>query len=542
MQSENADSVEGSEEGGFFSDAGIGEELAAGREDTKLAVDRALSRRSKDEEAAAAIREAEPDIVRRARALAGAGSFRFPDEKLVRSGDMLVSRPESTDENRWHVLNQVFGTDAGEGRPHVDTFRGRLVDWTNRIVDDRYPMVKLVGACSAAGLKGQSADQIRKAFKEWALTVQSNSLIARFEKKVGEWDGVPRLDMSLIELFECFDTELNREFSRYFWLSVYSRIMDPGCYAPMVLSLFGAQNSGKSFMAKVVCQELLGDKDADSVQLDLSGDKTNFLRQITGSSIIASIGEMTGFNRGDLNKIKDFITRVGDSMDYKYEGHFMQMRQWVAVMDGNKYEGLQRDESGNRRFYPMFVAQLPDKDGQPFWKEVYKVNFDGFRDKIWPIMAECRAWLSANGGVKGYEKFVGSVVGKVQSFSKDEMNKDRGTIRDEGMDTFLVPALKRCEITILNRTKNVGVWIETHEIASRISAASRGRVDVKLNHLRNKMAVLGAEATTIKNVRGYIFRGVMSTEEYVRVLSMGWNGSEDADKEEVPDKVITPFD
>lgn len=427
-----------------------------------------------------------------------------------------------TDTNRWEAFDVLFGD--GDDRPHVDTFRGRLVDHRGEIIDERYPMIELVGALAAAGLKGQSADQTRKAFKEWALGVQSNDLIKRVDTTIPQWDGVPRMETALIELFETFDTDLNREFSRYFWLSIYARIFYPGCFAPIVLSLFGAQNSGKSFMAKLICQEVTGKKDADSVQLDLSGDKMEFLREITGNSIVANVGEMTGFNRGDLNKIKDFITRTGDNMHYKYEGHFTQPRQWVTVMDGNKYDGLQRDETGNRRFYPMFVAQLPDKHGQPDWKEEYVVDFTGFREKVWALLAEARAWFDAH-GLKEYEVFAGVVSRQVAAFSRNEMARDRGTIKDEALDVFLIPALRKCPVTVLTRPKNKGVWIAADDISSKIALVSRNRCDVKFNHLPPKMALLGAEKVQINNTQGYLFRDVMTHDAYMKNL----NGEVDAD-------------
>ena len=225
---------------------------------------------------------------------------------------------------------------------------------------------------------------------------------------------------------------------------------------------------------------------------------------------------MTGFNRGDLNKIKDFITRVGDQMHYKYEGHFMQLRQWVTVMDGNKYEGLQRDETGNRRLYPMFVAQLPDENGQPCWKDEYSVNFDGFREKIWLLMAECRAWLAANGGMKGYEKFTSTVIRKVQAFSRNEMQNDRGTIRDDGLDTYLDAALSITDIWEVRGTKYKGTFMKSLDVANAVKDVSRKTCDVNYQHLKPKMAKRGAIYKYMGGdicSNGYFFSGIMTQDE-----------------------------
>jgi Virulence-associated protein E len=537
---ERADESEDDDSGsdGPASDAGFSEEATSAESEARQIKLRVVEKEVEGDATEQRIRDLETDLIKRAKALAGVSAFAFPDFKSVRSGDMFVQQPLPSDDNRWVAFEGLFGKHEVRedlNRPHVDTFRGRLVDWKSRIVDDRWPVVELVRALAAAGLKGHSADQVRKAFKEWALLSQYNDLIKKFEKRVPEWDGVERMEMSLIELFRCFDTELNRAFSKYFWLSLYNRVTNPGCRAEMVLSLFGAQNAGKSYFSKLICQIITGDKNADSVQLDLSGDKMEFLREITGNSIVANVGEMTGFTRGDLNKIKDFISRSGDNMHYKYEGHFTQMRQWVTILDGNKYEGLQRDDTGNRRFYPMFVGQLPDVHGQPAWSDTFKADFSGFEDKVWQMMAECRAWMKAEGGAAGYNDYVNSVIPMVAAFSRNEMSKDRGTIKDEPLDVFLIPALNVCKVIELQRRKNTGVWLSTGEIVTKVALTSRNKCDVKMNHLPPKMALLGAEPCMINNVKGYLFRNVMTKDELVKHL----RGPDTEEDEAIqPDKVV----
>ncbi|MFP3733033.1 VapE family protein, partial [Bacillus sp. SIMBA_006] len=83
--------------------------------------------------------------------------------------------------------------------------------------------------------------------KEWSLARSWNDLIERVQRKIPAWDGVPRLDTYLVDLFEPTDTPFVRALSRYFWQSLYMRVMQPGCVAPVVLSLFGTQNCGKSW-------------------------------------------------------------------------------------------------------------------------------------------------------------------------------------------------------------------------------------------------------------------------------------------------------
>lgn len=496
-----------------WEDAGEGAEAQEAEAKTQRHFLKLAENRVSGDEAIAQVRAQETDLVRRAAALVRLEAFKFPELRVV-NGGMGMTQPANSDTNRYAVFEGLFG--SGEDRPHIDTFSGRIVDHTRRVFDEWYSMVEFVNAFRVAGMPGQSADALRKAFKEWAMMRRQNDLMLRFERKLPEWDGVPRIESFLVKFFDSFDTKLNREFGAYFWLSLYARVTNPGCQAPMALSLFGPQNSGKSYIGKRITQVLLGDDEADSVQLNLGGEKNEFLREITGASVVASVGEMAGFTRGDLNKIKDFMTRTSDRMHYKYEGTFQQQRQWIVMMDGNRYEGLQRDDTGNRRFYPMFVAQMEDKHGQPNWLLNYTPDFSGFDEALWQMMAECHAWFAANGGLSGYDKYVRRVSDAVTAFNASEMARDRGTIKDEALEAHLIPILARIKPEFLEGTKNRGAWIST-TLIFRLYARHAKR-DINLRHLATKMSALGAESIQYRNVKGYLFRDCMDEKAYKALI------------------------
>jgi len=393
------------------------------------------------EEREQAIRDTTPDLVQRAKALVNADAFNFPDmlPKVVQGQLTTINKP--TDMNRWHVLDVMFGKDSG---PHLNLFKGRLVDQDGTIVDKFYPIIDVVRYTQAAGLKEQSADAMRSAYREWALKRRYNDLTIAFEKAIPEWDGTPRASRKIIELFKPHPTPLLERFGLYFWLSLYNRITNPGCQAPIVLALFGAQNAGKSYFAKLICRVLMQDDEATVAKMDLSKPFNNTLRDITGNSIIANVAEMSGFNRSDLNKIKDIVTTTEDLMDHKYEGTVVQKRQWITIMDGNEYDGLQRDSTGNRRFYPLFVGQIEDdEEGKPQWLPKFEADFTNFREDIWQIMAECRAWMAENGGMAGYDRYVDSVVREVAEFNAEEIRRGRGKVTHRATATYFPAALHK---------------------------------------------------------------------------------------------------
>lgn len=504
-------------------DGGVGEEMQAADNEAKVVNLRNVENKAKLEHYADEVRE-EKDIVLRGRRLLQGNLVTFQDTKRTNDGVIALN----CDRNRITAFEALFG--SGEQRPHINTFSGRLVDWNGEIIDDQYSTVPMLHALHAMGLRQQSLDSIKKSLREWGLQVKTNDLITKFNATLPEWDGTPRLETKLIDLFASFDTDTNRSFGKYFWLSLYCRITKPGCLAPMALALFGGQNAGKSYFSKLICQTILQDEEASSVQLDMGSNKIDFLRDITGHSIVANIGEMTGFNRSDLNDIKQFMTSTSDAMHQKFEGHYQQQRQWISIMDGNKYEGLQRDDTGNRRFYPMFVGQLTDKHGQPNWDVDYKVSFEGFDKEIWQVMAECRLWIEKH-TMKGYVKYVDEVSSMVKTFSQNEMAKGRGQVADYSLDTYLVPALMdlgKLNAEIVKGSKYRGVWITTAAIKTRIKMMSRGG-EVKDNHLKSRMITFGATPEMLKNVRGYLFTGIMDEAAYLKHIG----GAETDDDVEV---------
>jgi hypothetical protein len=461
------------------------------------------------EEAARDIRK-ERDIVKRARRLFEAQRIQYKDVKKVRSGDAFITQPLMTDENKLCVLNALF--DGEDDMPHRDHYRGRIVDHEDKIIDEFYPVTRLVAAFSAGGLKGVSLKAAREVIKEYALDHERNDLIDRVNKRIPEWDNKPRMKKKLIELFELRDTSLIQNVGQYFWLSLYNRVMKPGSLAPIAIALIGAQGCGKSLFAKKLCQIITGNGDADSVQLNLDGDWMEFLRAITGNSVIATVGEMAGFTRADTNKIKDITTRVADQMHYKFEGTFTQQRQWIMMLDGNKYE-LQRDETGNRRFMPLFCGQLEDIGGQPRWRQDFEAIFDDkergicFEDDVWQIMAECAEWMDEN-GESGYEAFVRDVVRQVLEFNKGEMAAERGIVVDGDIETYLDAALRKVNLETVNMRDGSGktyVRVDRIKLLDVIHELSHGKAKIHSSGLRKAMAARGAVEVKPSGVPKYRF-------------------------------------
>ncbi|WP_080438491.1 VapE domain-containing protein [Burkholderia ubonensis] len=461
---------------------------------------RQLKASAEVEERASGLRR-ERDIVKRAAGMAM--HIQFKDFKKVRQGDMYIQQPLMTDENKLVVLNALF--DGEREKPHRDHFRGRIVDQDGKVIDEFYPVTRWVQAFSAAGLKGVTLEGARKVIKEYALSDERNDLIERVRNRMPEWDRVPRMKNKLIELFGEKDDTFHQNCSQYFWLSLYARVMMPGALAPMMLSIFGPQACGKSRFTQTLCKIIMCDPEADTTPLNMDGDRLHFLRAITGQSIIANAGEMTGYTRADLNKIKDFITRQSDSLNFKYEGELQQPRQFIIVMDGNKMDGVFRDETGERRIILWVCGRQDDKQGRITYDPNFKVaqhHWDSLEDEVWQIMAECAAWMDEN-GVKKYEEFVSEVVQQVNKSNEEAKSKGNGVISDPVVETFFAKAF--AATTARWRDAGVACSIPGTERKTEFYAVPQGVIVYVDDFVQMMDRVVGKQKVTSERTKAALF-------------------------------------
>ncbi|MGF6722431.1 hypothetical protein P3T43_001778 [Paraburkholderia sp. GAS41] len=415
-----------------------------------------------------------PDIVERAKELEDV--IQFSDVRKVRMGDQYVAVPEPTDTNKRVVLDYLFK--GAEAKPHFDKFRGRIVDHAGVIVDDFYSGTAFLNAYNAVGLRKLKLKEVIEAVRAYALDHRQNDLSERIDGIVSniEWDGKERLSTALIEMFGSHDTEQNRIFGLYFWTSLYCRMMFPGELAPIVLVLCGAMDCGKSYFGKLLARMLTGDDQADSIQFNLDSNRIDFLRDITGQSVVCNLGELAGANRAELNRTKDFITRTHDSFSFKFEGSLLTPRQWICIGDINKYEAVYRDPSGNRRLFVMHCGQGDDIEGQPQQIQGFKANFDELKNGgLWQLMAEARHWLENNGGLDGYRDMVRSASKMVFEHSQNEVQNDRGTIRDDSVAPHIIAALSNApcrEIKARDGSGKTFVFYDRSDLITAIQAAA----------------------------------------------------------------------
>jgi len=488
----------------------------------------------REREATSDVLRLEADLVKRTRSLYSKNLIELPDFKEVHTKAGTIVECLNTDRNRKAIVDTIL---TDEEAIHWDEYQGRIVDHEGKPIDKQYSTGLWLDVFAAASLKGTrsvSFKQARESLYEIGLHNRRNDLTRRLAKLIPEWDRTPRMEKYLIEHFETFDSECSREFGRYFWMSLYMRLMNPGALAPMVLAIFGTQGAGKSRFGNELAQIITGDDKAAAIQWDLDGEMLDFLRNITGHSPIAVIGETGGMARSDWNKVKQRIPLGSDMMHWKFEDQFMQQRQWIAIMDGNTYAGLQRDDTGNRRFKAIFAGQMPDVDGKPAWRQDFVITEErwaAFRADVWQLLAEAADWVKKNGKAE-YEAFVRRVSAMVFEENARERAMNRGTVRNPDIENYGRAALAACPKKLIGnvtkRSETQRVWIKWTDIHKTIKKLS-GNNNINAEHFRLHISSMGGVDKPNSGYAGFVFDRYASIDDMNEAFALRIGCAEDGD-------------
>jgi hypothetical protein len=200
-------------------------------------------------------------------------------------------------------------------------------------------------------------------------------LIEYFDSLV--WDGVKRIDKWLTTYLQAENTELTRAIGAIVLIAAVRRVKQPGCKFDTMLVLEGEQGSGKS---KTV--EILGGEFHSSGEIIHLSEKDQ-LEKLQGVWI-QEVAELVGMKQADVNAVKNFLSRRSDRGRPAYGREVLDIpRRCIFIGTTNDSRYL-RDETGNRRFWPVRVGDLNEDeliaDRDQLWAEA--VVRDAARESI----------------------------------------------------------------------------------------------------------------------------------------------------------------
>lgn len=187
------------------------------------------------------------------------------------------------------------------------------------------------------------------------------------------WDGVPRLDTLLIDLFGAEDNVYTRAVTRKAIVAAVARIYRPGCKFDYMLTLRGPQGIGKS----TLFAKLGGAWFSDTFST-LQGKEA--YEQVQGVWIV-EVGELAGMRKAEVETIKLYISKQVDRFRPAYGRRLQEFpRQCIFIGTTNEEQFL-RDPTGNRRFW---VVETPNEPTSELWDELT----DEVVRQIWAEAAE----------------------------------------------------------------------------------------------------------------------------------------------------------
>lgn len=177
------------------------------------------------------------------------------------------------------------------------------------------------------------------------------------------WDGQSRVDTLLTDTLGADDNPYTRAVTRKFLCAAVARILKPGTKFDHVLILVGPQGCGKS----TIFNKLGGAWYSDALTIADMRDDKKAAEKLLGHWIL-ELSELSGMRKTEVEPVKAFISRTEDTYRPAYGRHVETWpRQCVFGGSTNSQDGFLRDNTGNRRFWPVPVTGAPGKEGHHPW-------------------------------------------------------------------------------------------------------------------------------------------------------------------------------
>jgi predicted P-loop ATPase len=207
------------------------------------------------------------------------------------------------------------------------------------------------------------------------------------------------------------EAEYIRQVSSKWLISAVARALTPGAKADAVLIMEGSQGAGKSTALRFLCgDEWFG----DALPPMHTKDASDYVR----GKWIVELAELSNVNKSEVEVVKAFVSRTEERFRPAYgRSEISYPRHCVFAGTTNKADYL-RDETGNRRFWPIKIGRHIDTNGikaarEEIWAHAVKAFKNGAE---W--------WLDAGADVIARREqdkrlSVDEWAGKIESFVEE---------------------------------------------------------------------------------------------------------------------------
>lgn len=209
-----------------------------------------------------------------------------------------------------------------------------------------------------------NSDKYYKAFDKFIKDRAENPLKELIERE--PWDGVPRLDRFLIDIFHCDDERYTEEVSRMIFYGGISRLYDPGCKFDYMPIFIGAQGTYKSTLVKWLALE-------EKYFREISTIEGKDAMEILEGAWICEFAELLAMVRTrEVEAMKGYISRTTDTFRRSYDRRVSHVPRSCIFIGTTNEEEFLVDKTGNRRYLPI---KIRTKMGEFYGKEEEIKNY-----------------------------------------------------------------------------------------------------------------------------------------------------------------------
>lgn len=164
------------------------------------------------------------------------------------------------------------------------------------------------------------------------------------------WDGVPRLNNWLHNVFYVENDKYHQEVGSKWWMGLVSRILEPGRKFDNVLIIQGGQSVGKSSTFLTIAGGI--DNHVEFTDLHVRE-----MQQDIQGKLIVEFAEAAIFSKADSESLKSIVSRQSDTFRIPYEAHPRDFPRRCAFAVSANNDDILKDSTGGRRWW---VVDLPD--------------------------------------------------------------------------------------------------------------------------------------------------------------------------------------
>lgn len=224
-----------------------------------------------------------------------------------------------------------------------------------------------------------SPDKVMRAFRIIAHEQSYHPIRDYLTSLESKWDWKERCGKLLQKYFGAKDSPYVQEAMLVTLKAAVARAYKPGTKFDTMLVLIGSQGCGKSTFCRNLAELALGAGFfSDSLSMSDTRDKTA-AEKLLGSWIIELAEADGGITRTDVQYTKQFLSSCDDKFRASYAPRATHHPRQCIFIGTTNSDSFLRDDTGNRRFFPIQCPGVPTPDGTPLAFSMTKEEVD----QIW---------------------------------------------------------------------------------------------------------------------------------------------------------------